>query len=365
MKKILIVGQTPPPYGGQAVMIDYLLKGKYKSVKLFHARMKFSKEMNEVGKASLFKVFHLLRLILQIIYMRFRFRIPILYFPPTGPNMVPFYRDAAVLVCVRPFFRKTMFHFHAAGISELYPKLNSFSKLLFRRAYGEPEIGIRLSEFSINDSAILNVKREFIIPYGIPDNLLPLGKPRLEKSNCNVLFVGLLNESKGIEILVEASGILRQKGCDFNVTVLGKFESNDFEQKVRGRVSSLQLDKTITFLGVKSGQEKFEVYAQADIFCFPTYFEAESFPVVLLEALSFGLPVVSTKWRGIPTMVRDNENGMLTDIKNPHATAEKLEMLIKDATLRTRLGKNGRDLYAKNFSIEKFHENLEKVFNLV
>lgn len=365
MKKILIVGQTPPPFGGQAVMIQHLLKGRYKGIRLVHVRMAFSKEMNEIGKPNLFKFFHLIYLVFLVIYKRFRHDISILYYPPTGPNKVPFYRDAVVLLCVRPFFKKIIFHFHASGISELYPRLGPFSQLIFRRAYFRPDVGIRLSDYSINDSAILRVKQEFIIPYGIPDSFLAFKGAKVQRSICTILFVGILNESKGIEILVESCGLLRKEGYDFKVNVLGKFESAEFDQRVRNKVLTLGLDDSFSFLGVKSGQEKFQIYAQADIFCFPTYFEAESFPVVLVEALCFGLPIVSTKWRGIPTMVKDNENGMLTDIKNPAATAAKLKVLITNSRLRSEMGIKGRKLYTDYFSIEQYHENLSKVFSLV
>jgi len=58
--KILVVGQTPPPFGGQAIMIERLLEGKYKDTELFHVRMSFSREMNEMGRFSFFKIFHLI-----------------------------------------------------------------------------------------------------------------------------------------------------------------------------------------------------------------------------------------------------------------------------------------------------------------
>ena len=66
--RILVVGQTPPPFGGQAIMIEALLDGKYKKAKLFHVRMSFSKEMDDMGKFALSKVFHLLKVVIEIIY---------------------------------------------------------------------------------------------------------------------------------------------------------------------------------------------------------------------------------------------------------------------------------------------------------
>ena len=70
MRKIVFVGQTPPPFGGQAIMIEKILQGTYKDVLLYHVRMSFSKEMDEIGKASLSKVFHLFNIIAKIYYFR-------------------------------------------------------------------------------------------------------------------------------------------------------------------------------------------------------------------------------------------------------------------------------------------------------
>ncbi|MCK5269122.1 MAG: glycosyl transferase family 1, partial [Spirochaetes bacterium] len=81
MKKILAVGQTPPPYGGQAIMIKTMLEGEYKDVELIHIKMNFSSEMDEIGKLKIFKVFKLIGLISKIIFFRFYYNTHILYYP--------------------------------------------------------------------------------------------------------------------------------------------------------------------------------------------------------------------------------------------------------------------------------------------
>lgn len=363
-KKILIIGQTPPPYHGQAIMIENLLKGDYQDIQLYHSRMSFSREMDEVGRLNLFKIVHLFQMIVDILIKKFSHGISILYFPPTGPKKVAFYRDAIILICVRPFFKKVIFHFHAAGISELYPNLNFFEKTLFRKAYYNADIGIRLSKHSVDDSSKLNIRTEFIVPYGVNDNSIDK-KNIINVSGCTILFVGLLNRTKGITILIEACSLLKKRGLEFKVQVMGKFESSKFELEVRELVLNLGLEQNISFLGVMVGKDKFEAFSSADIFCFPTYYESESFPVVILEALSFGLPIVSTQWRGIPTMVADGENGFLTEIQNPEATANSLNQLISDHELRTAMGMNSRIRYMNEFSIERYHKNLEAIFNYV
>lgn len=361
-RKILVVGQTPPPFHGQAIMIEAMLRGEYKRLTLFHVRMAFSKDLNEVGNFNLFKVFHLFSVILKIIFSKFRHGIDTLYFPPTGPKLIAFYRDAFILVMVRPLFKTTYFHFHAGGISELYPKLGLISRFLFRRAYFNADLGIQLSLHSPNDCILLKTKRRVIIPNGISDNNFSIGSKIKGKGEGRLLFVGLLSESKGFKILVEACHILANREVKFSLDVLGKFESAQFESEILRMVKVMGLESHIVFHGVVTGDDKFSYYANSQIFCFPSFYEAESFPVVLLEACSFGMPIVTTKWRGIPSIVEDGVNGYLTEVKSPETTADKLEILIRNPELITTMGEASRKIFVERYTIDQFLKSIENAF---
>jgi glycosyltransferase involved in cell wall biosynthesis len=83
-----------------------------------------------------------------------------------------------------------------------------------------------------------------------------------------------------------------------------------------------------------------------------------------MEAMMFRLPIVTTRWRGIPTMVTDRENGFLVATENPDETAEKLAVLCDDPALRTEFGSRGRTRYLTEFSWETFEKNMGKAFKL-
>ena len=82
--------------------------------------------------------------------------------------------------------------------------------------------------------------------------------------------------------------------------------------------------------GIKDGT----IYSHTDIFCFPTFYENEGMPLVILEAMMMELPIISTKWRGIPNVIDDNENGLLVPIKDSQKLSEAIERLIKSKELR-------------------------------
>lgn len=358
-KRILIVGQTPPPYNGQSIMIQKMLDKKYETIEMYHVRMAFSDSINEIGSVHISKVLHLFKVVLKIIYIRFKYGANILYYPPTGPSKVPFFRDVIILSLVRPFFKKTCFHFHAAGISGMYPSLNSISKLMFRLAYYRPTLGIKLSPLSIADPEKLKATKEAIIPYGIEDMATLIPKPQVNHSRITILFVGMLADSKGVSSVISVSRILKDNGLDFVVKLVGEFKSAEYEKVVKDGVVELGLESNIIFTGVLVGREKFEVYHTSDIFFFPSFYESESFPVVLLEACCFALPIVSTYWRGIPSIVEDGENGYLAPVREDHTFAERLMTLINDDDLRSRMGNSARKIYEKKYTVEKFFDNME------
>lgn len=363
MIRALVVGQTPPPYGGQAVSIQLMLDGKYSKVKMYHVRMAFSAEMDEVGKFNVGKVYHLFSVILSIIYSRFRYRTPVLYYVPAGPDRVPMYRDLVILILTRWLFRKVVFQFRAAGLSEIYGRLFWYEKALFRLAYFHPDLAIRLSEFTPEDGKFLKAKKEVIVPNGMVDIFAEVGDAsRRYKSESNLLYVGVLRESKGVMVLLEASKMLKDDGFSFKLRFMGKFESTEFEEAVRSYVKENNLADYIEFLGVLTGDEKWSVYNETDIFVLPSFFESEAMPRTVIEAMSFEIPIVATKWRGIPSLVEEGKSGFLVSIKDSEAIAEKTAVLLKDAALRQAMGKRGREIYLERFTAEKFWRNMEEAF---
>src|SRR5690242_18259965 len=115
---ILVLGQTPPPYGGQAMMINRLVRARFSKIRIRHVRMAFSSSMREVGTFAGSKLVHLVATMCRALIARAKYHAKLLYFPPAGPSTNPVLRDIALLLVLRPFFEKTVFHFRAAGVSE-------------------------------------------------------------------------------------------------------------------------------------------------------------------------------------------------------------------------------------------------------
>jgi glycosyltransferase involved in cell wall biosynthesis len=325
--------------------------------------MAFSREIDEVGRIKIRKIWHLLAVIIRIYYMRLRHKAPILYYPPAGPEFIPMYRDLVILLLTRWLFKKTVFFFHAGGISELYRRLPGWLRFLFRRAYFGADLAIRPSELNPPDGERLKAINNIVLPHGLPDNYPQFQKSRsTEITTPTLLFVGALTETKGILVLLDTCRLLRDSGQKFKVRFVGHFESEAFRNSANLTIARNGLGDCVEFAGVLTGEKKWLAYSQADIFCFPSFYENETFGLVLLEAMQFELPVVATHWRGIPSVVEDGRSGFLVPIKDSRVFSEKVATLLGNAELRKGMGRRGREVYLERFTIQKFWQGLESAF---
>lgn len=363
--RVLVVGQTPPPVHGQSIMIKMLLDGELPGVELHHVRMAFSDNMNQVGRFQLGKVAHLAIVILKIIYCRFRFGTQILYYPPAGPNLVPLVRDTIILLSTRWLFTKTAFHFHACGVSELMARLPFPLAWFARLALSHPSAAIQLSDLTASDPKSLAARRIYTIPNAAHDETKTVAFNRRERDKndpLRLLYVGTVCEGKGMLILLDAIAEAVQCGAKLQLDVVGSFQPTEFREQVEQKIDTAGLKELVHLWGQQTGNDKWQRFADADVFCFPSHYQSEGFPCVLVEAMCFSLPVLSTRWRGIPSIVQHGETGFLTATHDHSDLARYLKLLAEDPELCRRLGAAGREKYCEDFAVEKYIAGLRNVF---
>jgi glycosyltransferase involved in cell wall biosynthesis len=141
---------------------------------------------------------------------------------------------------------------------------------------------------------------------------------------------------------------------------MGAFVSADAERRAKGFCERHGLGDVVSFAGTCVGAAKWEYYGAADIFCLPSYHESEALPVVVLEAMMFELPVVATRWRGIPDLVSDGITGMLVPVRDPNALAKALDVLLADRLLRRSMGARARTIFLERFTLERHLRDTEE-----
>lgn len=358
--RILVVGQTPPPYGGQTVMVQLFLEGTYQGIELIHTQTNFSKELKSTGKFKLVKVWEMFRVIASIYWARLKWRPDVLYYPPSGPSFIAVMRDIVVVGMSRRLFKKTVFHMHAGGISEYASQMNPLLYWIFRCALARPDLVIRTSRMAAEDGKGLGGRAEVVVANGIPDAAGDsIQRSKRTGELVSILLVALLREDKGVLVAIEAVQQLIRDGMNVELTCIGEWDSHD----IKTRADSI-IDPKYTFRfkfpGVQVGSEKWKYYRRADIFLFPSYFHSETFGIVLLEAMCFSLPIVATRWRGIPEVVDENSCAILCDPRDIDGCRTALAALVSDSSLRETMGRKSRERYLGHFTIEIHRKALER-----
>ncbi len=359
LKSVVILAQVPPPYHGQAVMQSHLVSSSWLWCVKKHVPLDFSDTIGDVGKFKISKLFKLLSVIASVFLERVRGPIDILFYPPCGPHRIPFWRDMAILLFVRMTARTTILQFHAGGFDRLPEKLSTLERWLAVKAYGNADTAIVLLPSLANETEWVHPKRVIAVPNGIEDRCGVL--PSRENLVPNILFVGSLSEKKGILDILRACSIMQKARVKFRFRIVGGFVSDAFNTQASVLREQLGLEGLVEFAGEKHGEEKWSEYRSADIFCFPSV-ENENLPVVLLEAMQWGLPIVASRWRAIPDLVKQAENGLLCVPGDAIDLAAQLRTLIADPQLRLSSGKNGRTCYETHYSLEAHLKALETAF---
>jgi glycosyltransferase involved in cell wall biosynthesis len=171
-----------------------------------------------------------------------------------------------------------------------------------------------------------------------------------------------LQPSKGIEDVIDALSLINTEQQNLLLTVVGRWRDEGTKTRCLQKVNEQKLP--VTFAGPVYGEEKLEYFSKADVFVFPPR-APEGHPLVLVEAMAAGLPIVSTDQGAITESVIDNENGFIVEPKRPEQIAEKLSWLIKHPAERENMGNYSRNLYHQNFTREKMISNYKKVFQEV
>ncbi len=356
---VLVVGQTPPPVNGQTVMIEEFVNGQYQGLRLHLVRMNFSREIGEVGRFQPRKLLVLLGTLVAIAAGRVRSRSKVLYYPPAGPTMVPVLRDLFLLILTRWMFRYTAFHFHAAGLPEIYGRLPWVLKPLYHAAYSRPDLAIFTTESTSSAGAALRAERVAIVPLGIPDSAAQQPPARAGDRTPCILFMGILCESKGLLVLIEACSLLSREGIAFRVLCAGAFESPAFQASAEALLAERGLTGKFEFPGVLRGAHKLQAFQNAAIFCLPSHHYAESFGVVLIEAMSFSLPIVTTRWRGIPEVVEGGGGAFVVDPRRPDLLAQSLASLLHSPELRREMGRRNRAWFCNRYTLEQYRAGME------
>ena len=270
-----------------------------------------------------------------------------------------FVRDAIAIWIAVILRRATVLHLHGGGYDTFYEGQPRWMRYLIRVTLSKVDAIIVLGHLLTEQFSFLPRKRLVVIPNGLPMELEPpKGTPRHISYPIRILYLSNLIESKGYLELVRACALLRDAGLDLTCDLCGAFIRTaqcspgtvaDARVTFSELVDDLGLQDIIRYRGVVTGPSKQEILEQASLLVLPTSYPGEGQPLSIIEALAFGVPVIATRFRGIPEQVVDGVNGHVITSARPEAIAAAVWKALRDDRHYADLSVGARRHYLEHF----------------
>ena len=252
-------------------------------------------------------------------------------------------------------------------VVHLFYSYDSSDKFLVRRFINRTIEKIRLSFADLIIASSEYSKRE-IVSVGINPNLVHVLSPGLDrekfsilsssgksdgedsKRSKKILCVGNYISRKGIIYLIEAFSQIQRR--DFTLHLVGNRKNNSsYYNQLNNAVKKLKLTECVVFHDGSDQENLKQLYASADIFVLPSF--KETFGIVFLEAMHYGLPIITTNVSAMPELIESGKNGFLVPPGDSQALAKAISILIENPDLIEKMGETGRKKVATSYYWEQ------------
>lgn len=347
---LFMIGPVPPPYGGVGAIFKAILEselGRHFRLTVVDTSKKDRREIVSDPSVSLRDGYHFLRTTIELAWKLARDRPALAFLTPVADHSL--LREALFVRLARLAGAGVVCQFHARYAGELFvtgapwarrllgPLLAPADRILLlspglRRYFG--------ADFPAEKTGVLANFVDTTVYAALP-------VPRPARGACTIFFLGRLSAPKGLFDLLAAVEpvVARAPGTRFVFGGVAEFAS--VEREIEAFVAARHIGPHVEFLGTVTGAAKLAAFAAADIFCLPSHLENQ--PVVVIEALAAGLPVVATRVGVVDEMVADGEEGFLIAPEDRAGLVAALLRLVADPALRSAMGARGRARAGREF----------------
>lgn len=267
----------------------------------------------------------------------------------------------SVFACTCLFLRKPyVMHVHSGAFFEPGAALPSCLNWVARTVFMKADSVVCLSERAKSQALSSRWATPAtcrLVYNGIADPLDDIAVIRASRRTDDILFLGKLVEAKGLRTLLQALSSLRDGATRFSLAVGGSGSSEQFFEWV----DECGLREQVTFLGWVDGEAKHQLLVARGIFALPS--RSEGFPVSIVEAMAFGMAIVSTRIPGVVDAIRDEQDGLLVSPDDVDGLRDALHRLLSDAGLCERLGVSARQRFLDSFTIEQTARALAAIYD--
>ena len=352
--RILFILHLPPPHHGAAA-VGAAIQGSPLINEAFETRyinLATSVSMSHIGRFAFSKIGRFRSIRRQVKAAIKEFCPDAIYFTPTS-CLPMLWKDYLI---ARLFLGKPIpliIHLHNSGVNK---RKNRFpDRIIYKKLFRNAQV-IAPAESMWEDVSAFVPRERFMVCNNAAEDM---GVSRTSRDVPTILFLSNLLPKKGASTLLDACVVLKRRALSFHCTFYGAESDEITSERFASLVADRQLQDCVEFRGPVEGEEKKAAFNEADIFVLPT--QEDVFPLVLIEAMSAGLPVVSSDIGGIPEIVVEGKTGFLVQATSVEELANRLGLLLVEAELRSRMGKTARKIYKQRFTGMCFQQRLSGI----
>lgn len=351
---VLMVGSTLDVRGGMTTVVEGFLNNEFKNSKLYYIPTHVNK--NKIQQ-MMFYAISLVKIVFCLIFNKIE--IVHIHLSERGS----FTRKNIVFKIAKFFKKKVMVHMHGAEFKEFYAESNSDKQN-------------KIVNLLINSDKVLvlgNSWNDFV--KSLDERIKTIVIPNFVKSTqesvvfnskkvVNILFLAVITKRKGIFDLIDAIKLLREDENynEYNVNVIVAGTGTE-ELQAKEKIKSLNLENHFQFKGWVGNKEKKELLSKSQIFVLPSY--NEGLPMSILEAMSYGLPIISTSVGSIEDAVKDNYNGLIIKPGDIKALKDSIGYLMTNEDVCNKFSENSKYLVENIYDERIYFSKIEEMYMTV
>lgn len=332
-EKILVISVSNHAKGGVASVVTTFMQSEYLNSKFdihyFHSH-------DPKSFTSKWITWFISLICFPFLLLSRKFRVAHIH----GSLKGSLFRKSCFLFWLKLFRIPTIYQCHAAQVEGYFNSKNDmqlkiirfiFSLFTLRLCLGKKSVGLFEDKTSSKWDVLFNP---------VPD----ITVLREKQDTCNFTFMGELTKRKGIEDLLEAFSQCNNEHARLLVAGNGDIDT------LKAHCRALGIENKVDFLGWINNSEKLHLLAKTDVVVLPSY--AEGLPMSILEAMSVGLPVITTPVGAVEDAITDHEHGLLIKPGNINDLCLALNELVSDDEKREYLGNNAKLKFQQCFEVD-------------
>jgi glycosyltransferase involved in cell wall biosynthesis len=358
---LLLIGPTPPPHHGVAMVTRALLESPLgDQFDLAHLDISDRRGIDHVDHPDLHDVVLFIRHWFGLLAVVIRRRPHVVYIP-ISQSTVGFLRDTLLMWPCALSGVRVVLHLHGGNFRAWYEDRGTMMRAYVRSVLGRVARMIVLGE-SLRGlfSGLMPATQVAAVSNGIAwDTAPPARRFAPRKRRYRVLYVGTLNRQKGTLALLAAIPRVQAVRQDVEFTFAGQWSNRQDRDEAEAVLADRNINDVTSFPGLVEGAEKRALFASADVFIFPGI-QQEGQPLVILEAMAAGIPVVFTNRGCLRETVADA--GVEVEHDNPRALSERILWLLDRPDEMERMGRAGRRRYERLYTQDLFVARMAGLF---